>query len=126
VLVVAAAHDTVGMKEMFLELGKFVSLMAGIVSLHAVFYTAFLAPMNGMRERVFDSLDMLILACGLCLASGMIFREWDRKAGIEGSTIAASLPMRIFWWFSGVVVVMLAASWYLQVYYLPLNAFNGR
>jgi hypothetical protein len=126
VLVVAAAHNAVGITEMFLELGKFVSLLAGIVSLHAVFYTAFLAPMNGLRERVFDSLDMLILACGLCVVSGIIFREWDRKVGITGSTIAASLPMRIFWWFSGVVLVMFATSWYLQVYYLPLNAFNGR
>jgi hypothetical protein len=111
---------------MVLELGKFVSLLAGIVSLHAVFYTAFLAPANGMRERVFESLDMLVLAGGVCLASGLLFRSWDRKAGIEKSSIAASLPMKIFWWFSGVVVVMFAASWYLQVYYLPLNSAFGR
>jgi hypothetical protein len=111
---------------MILELGKFVSLLAGIVSLHAVFYTAFLAPLNGMRERVFESLDMLVLAGGVCLASGLLFRRWDRKVGIEKSSIAASLPMKIFWWFSGVVVVMFAASWFLQTYYLPLNAAFGR
>jgi hypothetical protein len=111
---------------MILELGKFISLLAGIVSLHAVFYTAFLAPVGGMRERVFQSLDMLVLACGVCLASGLIFRSWDRKAGIEKSSIAASLPMKIFWWFSSVVVVMFAASWFLQTYYLPLNSALGR
>ncbi len=111
---------------MLLELGKFVSLLAGIVSLHAVFYTAFLAPATGLRERVFQSLDMLTLACGVCLVSGLIFQRWDRKAGIEHSSIAASLPMRIFWWFSGVVVLMFAASWYLEEYYLPLSSWYGR
>lgn len=111
---------------MVLELGRFVSLLAGIVSLHAVFYTAFLAPLIGLRERVVQSLDVLVLAGGVCLASGLIFRWWDRKARIQTPSTAATLPMRIFWWFSGGVVLMFAASWYLQTYYLPLNAFIGR
>ncbi len=111
---------------MLLELGKFVSLLAGIVSLHAVFYTAFLAPVNGLRERVFESLDMLVLAGGVCLASGLIFCTWDRKAGIKTSSIAATLPMRIFWWFSSAVVVLFAASLYIEAYYLPLSSWIGR
>lgn len=111
---------------MLLELGRFISLLAGIVSLNAVFYTAFLMPVDGLRERIFQSLDMLILACGICLASGLIFRAWDRKVGIERSSITASLPMRIFWWFSGIVVFLFVASWYVEVYWLPLNLRLGR
>jgi|ERR1700690_91407 hypothetical protein len=111
---------------MILELSKFVSLLAGIVSLHAVFYTAFLAPVEGLRERVFESLDMLVLAAAICFASGLIFQGWDRKTGVHNSSILASLPMKIFWWFSGVVGVMFATSWYIEAYYLPLSAFNGR
>ena len=111
---------------MLLELGKFISLLAGIVSLNAVFYTAFLMPVDGLRERIFQSLDMLILACGVCLASGLIFRAWDRKVGIERSTIVASLPMRIFWWFSGIVVLLFVASWYVEVYWVPVNSGFSR
>lgn len=111
---------------MLLELGKFVSLLAGIVSLHVVFYTAFLAPVDGLCERVFQSLDMLVLACGVCLASGLIFKLWDRKAGITTPSIAATLPMRIFWWFSGTVVLLFAVSSYIEEYYLPLSSWIGR
>jgi hypothetical protein len=107
---------------MILELGKFVSLLLGIVSLHAVFYTAFLMPLSGWRERIFQSLDMLTLACGICVGSGLIFRAWDRKVGIGNSTIATTLPMKIFWWFTGVTVLMFVASWYVEVYWLPLNS----
>jgi hypothetical protein len=69
---------------------------------------------------------MMTLACGVCVVSGLIFRWWDRKAGVATSSIAASLPMKIFWWFSGVVVVLFAGTWYLQTYYLPFNAFIRR
>jgi hypothetical protein len=111
---------------MLLELGKFASLLLGIISLNAVFYTAFLMPVNGWRERVFQSLDMLVVACGVCVASGLIFRWWDRKAGIEDSSVAASLPMRIFWWFSGTIAVLFVASWYIEEYWLPLSSWSGR
>ena len=58
-----------------LEIAKPVALGLCMLSLCAVFYTAFLVPASDLEQKTWDSLILLSLAAGVCLASGMLFRE---------------------------------------------------
>jgi hypothetical protein len=111
---------------MFLELAKFVSLLLSILSLDAVFHAAFLGPESDLEQRLLPSLQMLLLAASICVASGYIFRTWEMKAGRRNASLVTSFPMQVFWWASGAMAVLFAISWFLQCYYLPLAAGEWR
>ena len=98
---------------MFHELAKPVALVLCLTSLCAVFYVAFLVPASDMEQRVWDSLVMLSLAAGICVTSGMIFRE---PAGHGAERLTQTLPVQVFCWALGVMLVLFAASWYLETY----------
>lgn len=119
---------------MLLELGKFASLLAGILCLYALFHAVFLTPVNGFEQRVFISLRMLAIAAGACWTSGCLFYYWERKysepgyseskysksgPGANRASIAATLPMQLFWWTVAIVLGLFLISWFLQVYFLP-------
>ena len=122
-LIHAAAKVKTG--NMLLELGKFASLLLSILSLIALFYAAFLLPASGFEERILASLEMVSLAACVCWASGWIFYRWEQKAGVENTSVAASLPVKLFWWTSGAILVLFLISWYLEAYYLPLRSALG-
>jgi hypothetical protein len=103
-----------------LELAKFASLLLSIISLDAVFHTAFLEPGSNLDQQLLPALRMLLLAAAICLASGYIFRAWEQQVeqktiGHDGS-VAGSFPMLIFWWASGTMALLFALAWLLERY----------
>jgi hypothetical protein len=104
----------------FLELAKFASLLLSILSLDAVFHTAFLEPGTHLEQQLLPTLRMLLLAAAASLGSGYLFRAAERKPG-EGALrhdggVAGSLPMMIFWWGSGVMALLFFLAWLLERY----------
>jgi hypothetical protein len=94
------------------EVAKPVTLLLCILSLYAVFHKAFLIPGRTVHERIWDSLDLLVLAAGISVVSGLIFREGEQ----DRVRLAGTLPMQIFLWATGIMVVLFAVSWYLETY----------
>jgi hypothetical protein len=102
----------------FLDLAKFASLLLSILSLDVLFHAAFLDPATThFEQRLLPSLDMLFLSAAVCLASGYIFRTWEQKVGKRDATIAGSLPMLIFWWGAGLIILLFALAWILNHYF---------
>jgi len=60
---------------MLLELARPVTLLGSILSLLVVFHTAFLGTQTDVRQRIYDSLAVLILAAAFSMLSGLTFRE---------------------------------------------------
>jgi hypothetical protein len=98
---------------MLQELAKPVALLLCMVSLCAVFYTAFFVPASDLGPRVWDSLVLLSLSAGICLSGGMIFRE---PAQDGAGRLLRTLPVQVFCWALGLLLVLFAASWYLETY----------
>ncbi len=105
---------------MFLELAKFASLLLSILTLDAVFHTAFLEPGSHLEEQLLPALRMLLLAAAVSLGSGYIFCAAERRARQSSAThdgsVAGSLPMMIFWWGSGVMALLFFLAWLLERY----------
>lgn len=95
------------------EVAKPIALVLCMLSLCAVFYTAFLVPASGLEQRALNSVILLTFAAGICLTSGMLFREATRM-GIE--PVTRTLPVQMFCWAVGLIVVLFIASWYLETY----------
>jgi hypothetical protein len=101
---------------MFGEIAKPITLVFCMVSLYAVFHTAFLVPASDLDQRILDSLRLLTLAAGISLVSGLIFREPREERRGSGSRLIGTLPVRIFFWASGLMLVLFVVSWYLENY----------
>jgi hypothetical protein len=76
---------------MLVEVAKPVALVFSILSLYAVFSTAFLVPSSDMHERIFDSLSRLALAAVISWIGGLIFREEPEKSPAR-KTVAHGHP----------------------------------
>jgi hypothetical protein len=109
----------------FFELAKFASLLLSILSLDAVFHAAFLEPGSDVHQRLLPSLEFLMLAAAICLASGAIFREWEQRAGKRDASLVGSLPMLIFWWAAGVMILLFCLAWLLNLYFPVRGPVNG-
>jgi hypothetical protein len=96
---------------MFVEIAKPVTLIFCILSLYALFYTAFLAPTVGAHQRICDSLVMLTLAAGMSLLSGFIFRD---SSPVPYTGLAGTLPVQLFCCATGAMLVLFLLSWYLE------------
>ena len=105
---------------MLLELAKFASLLLAIVSLDAVVHTAFLEPGSNLQHQLVPTLRVLLLAAAASLASGCIFRLWQRQEGQRPRNVATTLPMLIFWWAGSVLTLLFAVSWIVERYVLYL------
>lgn len=106
---------------MWLELAKFGALLASLLCLYATFHTAFLIPDSRWYAHLTDALKLLALAAVISWAGGWLFHRWDLIVGNKDSSIAGSLPMKIFWWGSLGICVLFLISWYFEAYYLPLR-----
>ena len=104
----------------FLELAKFASLLLSILTLDAVFHTAFLEPGSHLEQQLLPALRMLLLAAAVSLVSGYIFREGEKRseqrAVRQDGSVAGSLPMMIFWWGSGVMALLFGLAWLVERY----------
>lgn len=96
---------------MLLELAKPIALLLCLLSLYAVFHAAFLVPASDLHDRIFESLELLALAAGIALISGLIFCE---SAPVDSARLAASLPIQVFCWASCTMVLFFIACWYLE------------
>ncbi len=108
---------------MLLEIAKPIALTLCLLSLCAVFNSAFMVPASGPDQRIWDSMLLLSLAAGICLSSGMLFRK-STKEGIE--SVMRTLPMRMFFWAASVMLVLFVAAWYLEthcIFYKDVRRF---
>ena len=98
---------------MLRELAKPVTLAMCILSLYALFATAFLVPGDDLQEKIVDSLCVLALAGGFALVSGVVFRD-AAPVGSAHPRLAATLPVQLFFWAASVMTVLFAVSWYVE------------
>lgn len=98
---------------MLLDAVKPVALVLCLLSLCAVFSTAFLQPASGLEQRILDSSILLCLAAGICVARGMLFREGTSK-GVQ--PLMRTLPVQVFFWAASVILVLFVASLWLETY----------
>jgi hypothetical protein len=99
---------------MFVEVAKPVALILCILSLCAVFNTAFLDPSSDVHQRICDSLGRLALAAGIALISGLIFRGAAPERHASSPRLTATLPVQIFCGASGAMLILFFVSWYLE------------
>jgi len=109
---------------MLLELAKPVALLLCLLSLVAVFHTLFfsiedphliLQPHQAFRDRIIDSLLLLALSAGICLLGGLVFRESEPD---PHPSLATTLPMQLFYWGTGIMLVMFFLAWFLETHYI--------
>jgi len=109
---------------MLLELAKPVALLLCLLSLYAVFHTAFftledpqllLQPHQAIRDRIIDSLLLLALSAGISLIGGLIFREAEP---LPHPSLSATLPLQIFYWATSIMLVMFFLSLFLETHYI--------
>jgi hypothetical protein len=100
---------------MLLEIAQPVSFLLCLLSLFRVFYAAFLTPVSYWDERIEPALGMLALAGGICLVSGLIFRAASLGTGAPPA-LSSTLPVRLFCWCAGVMVMLFLLGWYLQTH----------
>ncbi len=101
---------------MFVEIAKPVTLVLCILSLYGVFCAAFLDPASDLQQTIIESLGLLALAGGISLTSGLIFREAMPKAHSGAPPLRTTLPVQVFCWASGVMLVVFILSWYLKTH----------
>jgi hypothetical protein len=104
------------LREIARELGKAVSLILSILSLYALLGSAFFVPGSRCPDRLVGAFESLALATCMCFASGLLFRSTSRPE----PPVTGTLPVRLFLWTLGGMVVMFLLSWYLETYYVPL------
>lgn len=103
---------------MLVEIAKPLTLFFCILSLYALFNTALLDPSSDMDQRIYDSIGRLALAAGISVISGLIFcaatRDPHGNASDINVPLAATLPVQIFLWAAGILVVCFVISWYVE------------
>ncbi len=107
---------------MLLELAKPVALLLCLLSLYGLFHTAFLVPLDpnlllfpnpAFHDKILDTLLLFAITTGICLVSGLIFREATPK---PHPSLSATLPLQLFYWSIGIMVLLFIASWYLETH----------
>jgi hypothetical protein len=107
-------------RAVFFEMARLVTLLSSMLSLYAVFHTAFLVPSLDLRQKIYDSLALLMLAALLSTISGLFFLHHSRDQYIprhaEDGRLLATLPVRVFLWASTTMLVLFVLAWYLETY----------
>ena len=105
----------------FRELAKAVTLVLSIVSIYALLGSAFFVPGSPWQHRLLSSIETLAMTGCVCFASGLLFSLTTQSAtGKEGLPVTRTLPVQLFFWSLGGVVLMFLLSRYLEVFYIPL------
>jgi hypothetical protein len=87
-----------------------------IVALYAVFHTTFLTPALNPEMRIRHSLGLLAIAAGICLMSGMIFRDSAGEPLPAHASLLSSLPVQLFRWAAFGMTLLFLVSWYLETH----------
>lgn len=96
-----------------LEVTKPIAVALCVLSLYAVFGSAFLVPASDLESRSWTSLILLSLTAGISLAGGMIFRESEERGA---GSLMRTLPVQIFCWAVSLMLVLFLVSWYLETH----------
>jgi hypothetical protein len=99
---------------MLTEVAKPIALLLCMLSLCAVFQTAFLVPASDLHQTILDSLELLTLAAGISLASGLIFRESAPASTADSKRIMTTLPVQVFCWAATTMLLLFVCCWYLE------------
>lgn len=103
---------------MSLELIKPVALALCLISLCAVFQVVFLAPDLDQDQKCWQALMLVSFSAGISISSGMIFLGQEAR-GISGCL--RTLPVQIFCWAVGAMLVMFVAARYLETHCIFLK-----
>ena len=103
---------------MSLELIKPIALALCMVSLCAVFQIVFLAPDLDIEQKCWQALILLSLSAGISISGGMLFVVREER-GIAGCF--RTLPVQIFCWAVGTMLVMFVAARYLETHCIFLK-----
>lgn len=98
------------------EIAKPVVLLLCMLSLCAVFHSAFLDPSSNTHQRIDDSVTLLAVAAGISLTGGAIFREATRESLAVVPRLTATLPVQVFIWATSIMLVLFVVSWYLETH----------
>jgi hypothetical protein len=101
---------------MLMEVAKPVTLVFCILSLYAVFNAAFLALSINLHQRIYEALLRVALAAVISVMSGLIFRDATPPQGPCRTGLMATLPMQIFCWATGIMLVLFVVSLYLETH----------
>ena len=106
---------------MLLELAKPVALLLCLLSLVALFHTAFLSiasvdsllPGPVLDQRIVDSILLLGLTAAISLLAGLLFRE---DTPLPHPSLSATLPVQIFYWSTGIMLLLFVVAHYLETH----------
>ena len=102
---------------MFLELARPVAVICCLLSLLAVFHTAFLGGEAEFAERLVNSLGVVLLAAGVAMLGGLAFQRRDGKRVSAGAVrLIETFPVRVFCWTTGIMAVLFVTAWYLETH----------
>jgi hypothetical protein len=96
---------------MLVEVAKPLTFFLCILSLYAVLNTALLNPSVDLQERISESIARLALAAAISLISGLVFRAANCSGSVR---LTATLPVQLFCWAAGAMVVLFVVSWYVE------------
>jgi hypothetical protein len=98
---------------MLLELSKAFSFIASIMSLYWVAVNAFFGAGVRWEERLTIGLAKLAIAACICFFSGVLFRWPSRSNPDAGQSLTSTMPVQLFFWVVGLMILFFAASWWL-------------
>jgi hypothetical protein len=105
---------------LLLDLGKSLTFLAGLLSLYPLLFSAFFVPDVTWQDRILLSLAKVVVSACLCFASGLLFVASTHPRSLSLPPVLATLPVKVFFWALVGMVVLFAASWFLETYYVPL------
>jgi cation transport ATPase len=99
------------------DLAKLAALVLTILSIYALLGSVFFIPGTTWQLRLESSIQTLVMTGCVCFASGLLFRLTTHPE----PAVIRTLPVRLFFWSLGGVVLMFLLSRYLEVYYIPYD-----
>jgi hypothetical protein len=112
---------------MLLDLGKSLSFLASLVSLCSLLLSACFESGTRWPDRILLSLSHAAVAAACCFLSGYFFLRTTPLDQMEkpvryggGQAIFSTLPVRIYFYALGGMVLLFVGSWFLDTYYVPL------
>ncbi len=106
---------------MLLEIAKPVALLLCLLSLYALFHAVFMVPAGNypalsdleIHAKILNTLILFAFSAANSIVGGLIFRETDSR---PHPSLHATLPMQLFYWALGLMVIVFFVSWYLETH----------
>jgi hypothetical protein len=104
--------------EVLRELLRPAALLASMMSLLAVMHTAFFGSETDYRQRIYDSLGMLLLAAGTALIGGLLFEGTGKETRNAGPVAAIfnTFPVRVFCWTTGLILALFLLTRWIEAF----------